>query len=148
MRLTSSAVNVNRVATIGVTIRPLRSLTGNHLLRERNALFTFLNCPGLESTNWRAEQAIRPMVVARKVWGGNRTARGAQTQSILVNSLTNLPPAVAACIHASPESALFLSAQNPGFSPLLRAKQLPSVTTIFPLSSMVPPGVKCSSSFL
>jgi transposase len=53
----------------------------NHLLRERDALFTFLNCPGLEATNWRAEQAIRPMVVARKVWGGNRTARGAQTQS-------------------------------------------------------------------
>ena len=59
----------------------------NHLLRERDALFTFLNCPGLEATNWRAEQAIRPMVVARKVWGGNRTPRGAQTQSILVSIL-------------------------------------------------------------
>jgi transposase len=58
-----------------------------HLLRERDALFTFLNCPGLEATNWRAEQAIRPMVVTRKVWGGNRTARGAQTQSILVSFL-------------------------------------------------------------
>jgi transposase len=46
----------------------------NHLLRERDALFTFLNRPGLEATNWRAEQAFRPMVVARKVWGGNRTA--------------------------------------------------------------------------
>ena len=42
----------------------------NHLLRERNALFTFLICPGLEATNWRAEQAIRPMVVTRKVWVG------------------------------------------------------------------------------
>lgn len=59
----------------------------NHLLRERDALFTFLNCPGLEATNWRAEQAIRPMVVARKVWGGNRTPRGAQTQSILLSFL-------------------------------------------------------------
>jgi transposase len=59
----------------------------NHLLRERDALFTFLNCPGLEATNWRAEQAIRPMVVARKVWGGNRTPRGALTQSILVSFL-------------------------------------------------------------
>jgi transposase len=44
----------------------------NHLLRERKALFTFLSCPGLEATNWRAEQAIRPMVVTRKVWGGIR----------------------------------------------------------------------------
>lgn len=58
-----------------------------HLLRERDALFTFLNCPGLEATNWRAEQAIRPMVVARKVWGGNRTTRGASTQSVLVSIL-------------------------------------------------------------
>jgi transposase len=58
----------------------------NHLLRERDALFTFLNYPGLEAANWRAEQAIRPMVVAQ-VWGGNRTARGAQTQSILVSFL-------------------------------------------------------------
>ena len=59
----------------------------NHLLRERNALFTFLICPGLEATNWRAEQAIRPMVVTRKVWGGNRTSRGAHTQGILVSIL-------------------------------------------------------------
>jgi transposase len=58
-----------------------------HLLRERDALFTFLSCPGLEATNWRAEQAIRPMVVARKVWGGNRTSRGAYTQGILVSIL-------------------------------------------------------------
>lgn len=59
----------------------------NHLLREREALFTFLSCPGLEATNWRAEQAIRPMVVTRKVWGGNRTTQGAHTQSVLVSLL-------------------------------------------------------------
>lgn len=59
----------------------------NHLLRERDALFTFLNCPGLEATNWRAEQAIRPMVVTRKVWGGNRTPAGAHTQNILLSFL-------------------------------------------------------------
>jgi hypothetical protein len=50
-----------------------RRLT-NHLLRERDARFTFLNRRGLEARHWRAEQAFRPMVVARKVWGGNRTA--------------------------------------------------------------------------
>ena len=59
----------------------------NHLGREREALFTFLYCPGLEATNWRAEQAIRPMVVTRKVWGGNRTPAGARTQSILLSVL-------------------------------------------------------------
>lgn len=59
----------------------------NHLVRERQALFTFLYCSGLEATNWRAEQAIRFMVVARKVWGGNRTAAGAVTQSVLLSVL-------------------------------------------------------------
>lgn len=66
---------------------PRNRRLANHLLRERDALFTFLSCPGLEATNWRAEQAIRPMVVTRKVWGGNRTSRGAHTQGILVSIL-------------------------------------------------------------
>jgi transposase len=66
---------------------PRNRRLANHLLRERGALFTFLSCPGLEATNWRAEQAIRPMVVTRKVWGGNRTSRGAHTQGILVSIL-------------------------------------------------------------
>ncbi len=66
---------------------PRNRRLANHLLRERDALFTFLNCPGLEATNWRAEQAIRPMVVTRKVWGGNRTTQGALTQGILVSIL-------------------------------------------------------------
>ena len=39
---------------------PRNRRLANHLLREREALFTFLSCPGLEATNWRAEQAIRP----------------------------------------------------------------------------------------
>ena len=36
-------------------------------------LFTFLRVPGVQATNWRAEYAIRPPVVCRKAWGGNRT---------------------------------------------------------------------------
>jgi transposase len=44
-----------------------------HLERERAALFTFLREPGVQATNWRAEHAIRPAVIARKHWGGNRT---------------------------------------------------------------------------
>jgi transposase len=66
---------------------PRNRRLAHHLLREREALFPFLICPGLEATNWRAEQAIRPMVVTRKVWGGNRTSRGAHTQGILVSIL-------------------------------------------------------------
>lgn len=66
---------------------PENQRLANHLQREHRALFSFLYCEGLEATNWRAEQAIRPLVVARKVWGGNRTQAGAYTQSILSSIL-------------------------------------------------------------
>lgn len=58
-----------------------------HLHNERQALFTFLKNPQVEATNWRAEQAIRPAVVTRKVFGGNRTWKGARTQQILTSIL-------------------------------------------------------------
>ncbi len=47
-----------------------------HLANEFAAVFLFLCDPSIEATNWRAEQAIRPAVVTRKVCGGNRTRRG------------------------------------------------------------------------
>jgi transposase len=47
--------------------------------------FWFLIDPTIDATNWRAEQAIRPAVVNRKVWGGNRTWRGATAQAILTS---------------------------------------------------------------
>jgi len=50
-------------------------------------IFTFLRRPGLDATNWRGEQAIRPAVVNRKVWGGNRTWRGAEAQASLMSVL-------------------------------------------------------------
>lgn len=58
-----------------------------HLSNEREHLFPFLYCPGLAATNHEAEQAIRGLVIARKVWGGNRTAEGARTQSVLMSVL-------------------------------------------------------------
>ncbi len=56
-----------------------------HLTNEQDNLFTFLDTPGVQATNWRAEQAIRPAVVNRKNWGGNRTRHGADTQQILMS---------------------------------------------------------------
>ena len=56
-----------------------------HLDRECPAAFTFLWDPSVDATNWRAEQAIRPAVVTRKVCGGNRTRRGADTQQVLAS---------------------------------------------------------------
>jgi transposase len=58
-----------------------------HLRRERDAMFTFLYCHGPDAPSYRAEQAIRPMVVTRKVWGGNRTNQDANTQSAMVSIL-------------------------------------------------------------
>jgi transposase len=58
-----------------------------HLTNEADALFTFLADPAIDATNWRGEQAIRPAVVNRKVWGGNRTWRGAATQGRVMSAL-------------------------------------------------------------
>jgi transposase len=54
-----------------------------HLTTELPAIFGFLFDPTLDATNWRAEQALRPAVVNRKVSGGNRSTRGAETQEVL-----------------------------------------------------------------
>jgi transposase len=59
-------------------------------LRERvGSLFTFL-AHDSAATSWRAEQALRPAVVNRKVWGGNRTATGSLVQSVLLTVLGTL----------------------------------------------------------
>jgi transposase len=55
-----------------------------HVFRHTSQLFTFLRHPGIDATNYRAEQGVRPAVVNRKVWGGNRTETGAVAQSILM----------------------------------------------------------------
>jgi transposase len=66
---------------------PANERLAKHLYKHREQLFTFLGHRSLEATNWRAEQAIRPAVVNRKVWGGNRTPAGARAQSILMSVL-------------------------------------------------------------
>lgn len=58
-----------------------------HIAHERHALFTFLVLDGVDATNFRGEQGVRPAVVNRKVWGGNRTDRGAETQGRLMTFL-------------------------------------------------------------
>lgn len=66
---------------------PANRRLARHLAHERLWLFTFLYCFGLDATNNAAERAIRGMVIARKVWGGNRTWEGARTQQVLVSVL-------------------------------------------------------------
>ena len=73
---------LNRPRTV-----PAYTTFANHLWNHFEQWFTFLFDPRLEPTNWKAEQAIRPAVVNRKVWGGNRTPVGAQAQGVLMSVL-------------------------------------------------------------
>lgn len=79
-----------------------------HLRRERHALFTFLSIPGVAATNHAAERAIRPAVVSRKSWGGNKTWKGATTCQVLTSVVATArmqhrdPVAVIASLLLSP----------------------------------------------
>ena len=73
-------------------LRPTKRHAGNerfarHLWAVRRHLFTFLRHERVDATNWRAEQALRPAAVNRKVWGGNRTWVGARAQAVLMSVL-------------------------------------------------------------
>ena len=79
-------------AALAALVRPVKRHAGNERLaafleRQARHVWTFLEVPGLDATNWRAEQALRPAVVNRKVWGGNRTWPGAEAQAVLLSVL-------------------------------------------------------------
>ena len=64
--------------------------TPQHVLAMRisnfiDELFTFVEHPEVPSENNAAERAIRPAVIARKVSGGTRSARGSKTKSVLMS---------------------------------------------------------------
>lgn len=61
--------------------RRLANFLSDHL----GEVFAYLRHPGMAATNYRGEQSIRPAVVNRKVWGGNRTWAGAWAQSVLMS---------------------------------------------------------------
>lgn len=71
---------VNRSSAV-----PAYATFADHLARHFESWFTFLTDPSVPATNWEAEQAIRPAVVNRKVWGGNRTWAGARAQGVLLS---------------------------------------------------------------
>jgi len=58
-----------------------------HLANHSMHWFWFLIDPEIDATHYQGEQAIRPAVVNRKVWGGNRTWIGARAQSVLSSVL-------------------------------------------------------------
>jgi hypothetical protein len=64
---------------------PDEERVANRLRKRRRWLFTFLDHPGVEATNNRAERALRPAVIARKLSCGNKTQRGKHTWEILAS---------------------------------------------------------------
>ena len=48
-------------------------------------LFSFVDCDGVPADNNAAERAVRPAVIARKVSGGSRSARGSRTRMTLLS---------------------------------------------------------------
>lgn len=55
------------------------------LLKHSHQLFTFLEQMDVESNNNRAERAIRPAVIVRKISGGNRSSAGAKALEIITS---------------------------------------------------------------
>jgi transposase len=66
---------------------PAYETLSEHLWKHLEEWFTFLSHPEVEPTNGEVERAIRPAVVNRKVWGGNRTWAGARAQEVLMSVL-------------------------------------------------------------
>jgi transposase len=77
---------LNKLAKPAREVPAYETFSG-HLRRHLDEWFTFLSHPEVEPTNWEGEQAIRPAVVNRKVWGGNRTWAGAHAQEVLLSVL-------------------------------------------------------------
>lgn len=84
LRVTDLNERADKLLEIKPTHEPNRRLLA-HLRTERGHMFTFLTEPGVQATNWRAEQALRPAIVNRKNWGGNRTETGARTQVVAMS---------------------------------------------------------------
>lgn len=55
------------------------------IARDKERLLTFLHRPGVEPTNNRAERAIRPAVVVRKISGGSRSDDGANAHAVITS---------------------------------------------------------------
>jgi len=93
-----------------------------HLRNHRDQILTFLRKPGVEATNWPAEQSIRPAVVNRKVWGGSRTDRGALAQATLMSVLRT-------CVQQGRDGLDFLTRT-------LRASSSRNLPQLFPINAL------------
>ena len=68
-------------------VEPAAATLAAHLFNHFASWFSFLSDTAVPPTNALGEQAVRPAVVNRKIWGGNRTVAGAQAQGVLTSVL-------------------------------------------------------------
>lgn len=94
--------------------RRLARFLKNHL----GEVFAYLRHPGMAATNYRGEQAIRPAVVNRKVWGGNRTWLGAWAQSVIMS-------VIGTCVLRNIEPLALLAEALTSPTPMLLAQPPP-----------------------
>jgi len=75
-----------RARTLGeqyaLTDHPCRALA-KRILRHQDELFQFVRHPGVPADNNRAERALRPLVIMRKISGGSRSDEGSKTRLTL-----------------------------------------------------------------
>jgi transposase len=60
-------------------------LLAQRIYRFRQELFVFVADPRVPSTNNLAERSLRPAVIARKISGGTRSAKGSETRATLMS---------------------------------------------------------------
>ena len=56
-------------------------MLAQRILNFEAELFVFVECPTIPSENNAAERTFRPIVIARKLCGGTRTAKGSADQN-------------------------------------------------------------------
>jgi transposase len=94
-------------------------LLAQHLEHYGACWFNFVVDPHTPATNYQGEQAIRPAVVNRKVWGGNRTPAGAQAQAVAMSVIQT-------CQQQTRSALSFISNAFRGVIGRFRHKNLPS----------------------
>ena len=57
------------------------------ILKDRDKLFVFVTNPNVDGTNNRAERAVRPYVVLRKVTGGTKSPKGTKNLEVLASAI-------------------------------------------------------------
>lgn len=80
---------LDELLAAGYTDRDCRRLV-KRLRRHRDEIFTFVYRPDVPADNNHAERIIRSAVLMRKTYYGNRSARGAETQAILMTVFRTL----------------------------------------------------------